>query len=341
VPYGCKLEDLLAILHATAPTKADAVALRRRRVEHGLLSVGLKIHHLGKGGEFFSLVERLGGASRVLEINMYKHAFASLCLVLPPLGNARSAILLMECLEQFTSCVLFGNRKIQVQVCSPGRLNARRSAILAIGFYLGSDTLRRYSWGDLETTASWDPRYQRGQRLVIYDAGGDFERNFAWWERYRNRLRIRRKLPFEDGRTDLLVGSSSRHDIENINLLATLLTHAEHQGYWSQLGEQFTEELEALLDRHLLAGLVDASWVRTEGTEGVNDVKFHSALHELVAYAFDESARVKKKSAVSSQRHKMLAGSSGGILYEMQSLLKKYRTEVIRQSRLHERGGGA
>jgi hypothetical protein len=41
VPYGCKLEDLLAILHDRAPAKADAVALQRRCVEHGLLSVGL------------------------------------------------------------------------------------------------------------------------------------------------------------------------------------------------------------------------------------------------------------------------------------------------------------
>ena len=42
MPYGCKLEDLLAILHDRAPAKADALALQRRRVEHGLLSVGLK-----------------------------------------------------------------------------------------------------------------------------------------------------------------------------------------------------------------------------------------------------------------------------------------------------------
>ncbi|MGH8525021.1 MAG: hypothetical protein ACREXY_12670, partial [Gammaproteobacteria bacterium] len=94
MPYGCKLEDLLAILHDRAPAKADAVALQRRRVEHGLLSVGLKIHDLGNGSQFSSLVERLGGASKVLDINIYKHSQALLCLVLPPVGNARAAILL-------------------------------------------------------------------------------------------------------------------------------------------------------------------------------------------------------------------------------------------------------
>src|SRR5215216_699378 len=342
VPYGCKLEDLLAILHDRAPAKADAVALQRRRVEHGLLSVGLKIHDLGNGSQFLSLVERLGGASRVLEINMYKHSQASLCLVLPPVGNTRAAILLLECIECFTGSALFGNRKIQIQVCSPGRLDARRSALLAIGFYLGSDTLRRYTCGDLETTVSRDGRYQRGQRLVIYDAGGDFERGFEWWERSGNGKDhlIRLELPFENGRSDLLTGNGSRLDIDNINLLATLLIHAEHQGYWNELGRQFEEEMLSLLDRHLLAGLVSAPWVRSEDVESLDDTKFFSALQELVAYVFEESVRVKKTSGILFSRwHETPARSSRGILHEMQSLLKEYRTEVVRQSRLHDNGG--
>ena len=338
--YGCKLEDLLAILHDRAPAKVDAVALDRRRVEHGLLSVGLKIHFLGYGSQFFSLVERLGGASKVLEINMYKHSQASLCLVLPPVGNAQAAILLLECIEHFTGYPLFGNRKIQIQVCSPGRLDARRSALLAIGFYLGSDTLRRYACGDLETTASRGARYQRGQRLVIYDAGGDFDRGFEWWAGDGERRRILRRLPFEDGRCDLLTGSGSRLDIENINLLATLLIHVEHQGYWSKLGVQFEEDLQSLLDQHLLAGLVNAPWVRTDDAESADDMQFFSALQELVACVFEESVRVKKKSRIFFPRSQEIpARSSGGILHEMQSLLNKYRTEVVRQSRLHDNGG--
>jgi hypothetical protein len=342
VPYGCKLEDLLAILHDRAPVKTDALALQRRRVEHGLLSVGLKIHCLRNGSQFFSLVERLGGASKVLEINMYKHSQASLCLVLPPVGNARAAILLLECIERFTGSELFANQKIQLQVCSPGRLNARRSALLAIGFYLGSDTLRRYALGDLETTVSRDAHYDRGQRLVIYDAGGDFERCFEWWERSGNgkdRL-IRPELPFENGRSDLLTGNGSKLDIENINLLATLLVHAEHQGYWSKLGEQFEEDMQSLLDRHLLAGLVDAPWVRTGDPERAGDLEFFSALQELVAYVFEESVRVKKKSGILfSRSHEIPARSSRGILHEMQSLLQKYRGQVVTQSRLHDKGG--
>jgi hypothetical protein len=55
----------------------------------------------------------------------------------PMVGNARSAILLLECLEEFIGAKLFNNPEIQLQVCSPGRLDPRRSALLAIGFYLG------------------------------------------------------------------------------------------------------------------------------------------------------------------------------------------------------------
>jgi hypothetical protein len=339
VPYECKLEDLLAVLDDHAPAKANAVALQRPRVEHGLLSVGLKIHCLRNGRQFLPLMERLGGASKVLEINMYKHSQASLCLVLPPVGNARAAILLLECIERFTGSALFGNRKIQIQVCSPGRLDARRSALLAIGFYLGSDTLRRYTCGDLETTASRGARYQRGQRLVIYDAGGDFDRDFEWWAGDGERRRILRRLPFKDGRSDLLAGSGSSLDIENINLLATLLIHAEHRGYWGKLGEQFEEDMQSLLDRHLLAGLVSAPWVRTDDTESADDMKFFSALQELVAYVFEESVRGKEKSGILFSRwHEIPARSSRGFLHEMQSLLKKYRTEIVRQSRLHDEG---
>jgi hypothetical protein len=89
-------DDLLALLHGHAPAKVDAVALHRRRVENGHLSVGLKIHCLDEGSQFTTLVDGLGGAQKILDINYYKHSYASLCLVLPPVGNARSAILLMN-----------------------------------------------------------------------------------------------------------------------------------------------------------------------------------------------------------------------------------------------------
>ena len=162
--FRYSFEDLLALLHGHAPAKVDAVALHRRRVEHGHLSVGLKIHCLSEGSQFSTLVEGLGGAEKILEVNYYKHSDASLCLVLPPVGSARSAILLLECIEQFIESALFSNPEVQIQVCSPGRLGARRSALLAIGFYLGSDTLRRYTLGDLATSFAEDHYRPRGRR---------------------------------------------------------------------------------------------------------------------------------------------------------------------------------
>ena len=341
VSYRYSFEDLLALLHGHAPAKVDAVALHRRRVEHGHLSVGLKIHCLGDGSQFSTLVEGLGGAQKILDVNYYKHSHASLCLVLPPVGSARSAILLLECIEHFIGSALFSNPEIQIQVCSPGRLGARRSALLAIGFYLGSDTLRRYTLGDLATSFAEHQHYPRGRRLVLYDAEGDFDRNFDWWKESGKHRLVEPQLPFENGRSDLLTGSGSRLDIQNINLLATLLVHAQYQGYWNQLGMQFQEEMEALLERHLLNGLVDAPWVRTDDPESDDDDGFFAALQELVAYAFEESARIKKEGRLFLGWYEKPVRSSGGILQEVQSLLQKYRSELVRQSRLLDQGGRA
>jgi hypothetical protein len=124
-------------------------------------------------------------------------------------------------------------------------------------------------------------------------------------------------------------------------LLATLLVHAQYQGYWSQLGMQFEEEMEALLERHVLKGLVDAPWVRTDDPKSNDDDRFFAALQELMAYAFDESVRIKKKGRLFTRWHEIPVRSSRGILQELQSLLHKYRSELVRQSRLLDQGDRA
>jgi hypothetical protein len=40
------LENLLSVLHPHCPAKVDALYKNRRRAEHGLTTVGLKIHCL-------------------------------------------------------------------------------------------------------------------------------------------------------------------------------------------------------------------------------------------------------------------------------------------------------
>src|SRR5262249_10487526 len=97
--------------------------------------------------------------------------------------------------------------------------------------------------------------------------------------------------------------------------------------YWSQLGMQFEEEMEALLERHVLKGLVDAPWVRTDDPKSGDDDGFFAALQELVGYAFEESVRIKKKGGLFPRWHEKPVRSSHGILQEVQSLLQKYRSE--------------
>ena len=95
---------------------------------------------------------------------------------------------------------------------------------------------------------------------------------------------------------------------------------------------QFQEEIELLLERHLLSGLTEAPWVRTVDAKSLDDDRFFAALQELMAYAFEESVRIKKKGRLFPRWHEMPVRSSTGILQEVQSLLQKYRSELIRLS---------
>jgi hypothetical protein len=61
---------------------------------------------------------------------------------------------------------------------------------------------------------------------VLYDGEGDLDRNFEWWDLEKNRLSIKPRLPFATERTDVLT-CQSKTDIENVNLMATLLSRAE------------------------------------------------------------------------------------------------------------------
>ena len=292
------VEDLLSVLHPHCPVKVDALCKNRRRVEHGLTTVGLKVHCLGDNRELLNLIEALGGRSEVIANRFYAHARASVTVILPPVGSARSAILLLECIEKYFGHPIFHNPRYQIQVCSPCRLDGPRAAILAITFYLGSDVLRRYSLDDLTTTFSEDTlpygHKHRGRRVVLYDGEGDLDRNFEWWNLEKNRLSILPQLPFLKERTDVLT-CQSKTDIENVNLMATLLSHHQALAYWEHLGRGFVADVEALLKRHLLQGILEVSWIHPATGEMADDTQFFSALQELMAYAFEEYARLEKE----------------------------------------------
>jgi hypothetical protein len=42
--------------------------------------------------------------------------------------------------------------------------------------------------------------------LVLYDAEGDFDRNFDWWKASGKHRVVEPQLPFENGRSDLDFG---------------------------------------------------------------------------------------------------------------------------------------
>jgi len=260
-------------------------------------------------------------------------------VILPPVGSARSAILLLECIEKYFGHPIFHNPRYQIQVCSPCRLDGPRAAILAIAFYLGSDVLRRYSLDDLTTTFSEDTlghHKHRGRRIVLYDGEGDLDRDFEWWDLEKDRFSILPHLPFSKERTDVLT-CQSKTDIENVNLMATLLSHHQTPAYWEHLGRRFVADVEALLKRHLLQAILEVSWIHPATGEMADDTQFFSTLQELMAYAFDEYARLGK------ERHSQWwrRGTSGrpGILAEMQALLQQYRAELLAESgRLSQEG---
>jgi hypothetical protein len=323
------VEDLLGVLYLHCPVKVDALYKNRRRVEHGLTTVGLKIHCLGDNRRLLDLITALGGPSTVIGHRLYAHAGASVTVVLPALGSAASAITLLECIEEYFGHPIFHNPSYQIQVCSPCRLDNRHAAMLAIAFYLGSDVLRRYSLADLTTTFSEDTHCSdkhRGRRIVLYDGEGELDGQFEWWGLDEDRLSVRPQLPFVTDRTDVLT-CQSRIDIENVNLIATLLSHHQTLAYWKHLGSRFMMDIEALFQRHLLQGILEAPWIHPATGDKADDTQFFSALQELMAYAFDEHARLEKEK--SWQR-----GTSDcpGILTEMRTLLQHYRADLLTQS---------
>ena len=326
------MEKLLSVLHPCCPAKADALCKTRRRVEHGLTTVGLKIHCLGDNRELLNLIEDLGGRSEVIANRFYAHARASVTVILPPVGSACSAIMLLECLETYFEHPIFHNPSYQIQVCSPCRLDGRHAAILAIAFYLGSDVLRRYCLDDLTTTFSEDTLHglkHRGRRIVLYDGEGDLDRDFEWWDLEKDRLSIRPQLPFVMERTDVLT-CQSETDIENINLIATLLSHHQTLAYWKRLGGRFVADVEALLRRHLLQGMLEVRWIHPATGEIADDTQSFAALQELMAYAFDECARLEKEKRNRWWRRDTF--DPPGILAETKALLQHYRAELLTES---------
>ena len=62
--FATSFESLVDVLAERFPAKSTLLAREHRRVDHGLLSVGLKLHCFGDGARFAPLIEALGGTGR-------------------------------------------------------------------------------------------------------------------------------------------------------------------------------------------------------------------------------------------------------------------------------------
>jgi hypothetical protein len=284
---------------------SDGWHLDLRPTHRGRLSIGIKLHSKKR----FRQLHR-----------SYFHLQKEKCSILPPLGSVSAVGKVLRAFEERTSVRIIDSPDVQIQVCSPGRLDQREAAILGVCFYLGSDTLRRFKKEELNSTHSYTDC-----RFILYDDygnGGEFDSDFEWWGKDDDGKLVKSALPFR-GRTDVLT-CRSMHDIELINLVSTLLVHAQYGGYWQKLGRQFIEDVTKLLIAHDLAGLLAAQWVT--GARAVYDKNapdFFVLLSELVEYAFLEYERIQKAVAT---------GESGaratGILSQMQTILEKYRNAI-------------
>ena len=84
---------------------------------------------------------------------------------------------------------------------------------------------------------------------------------------------------------------------------------------------QFQEEMGTLLERHILNGLVDVPWVRTDDPESDNDDEFSTALQELVGYAFEETVGlIKKKKSHFFQGWREIRAKSSRKIHKQRSL---------------------
>lgn len=327
------VHKLLLFLRPHNPLKVDSLAQNMRTVEYGLTTMGLKLHCMEEGPKIRGLVEALGGQVEALAARPYKHEKAAVTFVLPAFGNARSAILFLECLESYLGYPVFRNPQFQIQACSPCRLLPQYASILTAAFYLGSDLLRRYTLEDMETTFSSHkdyPTLRRGRRIVLYDGLGNLDRQFPWWRlNERENLMVVNTIPFKQDRTDILT-CQTRVDLRNVNLLATLLSHYQSGAYWERLGERFVRDFRALLSEHLLDGILTVPWVHADDAEPAEgDAAFFRVYKDLEEYVFAEYDRMKKHRITWWSRQR---ATSPGILVQTRRLIEEYRQELLEEA---------
>jgi len=107
----------------------------------------------------------------------------------------------------------------QVRDGRPRRRSAtRQSRVTLFGTASDADRPGAGHLGELSDKRADRPACRRDDNRL--DAEGNFDRNVDWWKGSGKHRLVEPQLPFDNGRSDLLTGSGSGLDIQNINLLA-------------------------------------------------------------------------------------------------------------------------
>ncbi|MFA6528814.1 MAG: hypothetical protein WCT46_04740 [Candidatus Gracilibacteria bacterium] len=309
------------------PQAREAIINARRRSAY-LVTTGGKVHTMTPmDPRYFELIKSVLGLSN--SPFRLVHGHSDKTLVLPPTSSSLEMSLLLNGL------VLFGVIPLRVadirqgdgredslpdaQICLPtGRLNAENCAFLGSCVLLATnDGVQRYS---LEAFMSNNSGAETGARMMIYDGGA-----------------ANLPLPFiygqNNGRVDML-GRRSVLDIDNLQLLGTVLSHSQFGGPFGKFADPFKRRFYKILQKYKLTHVVEGSFV-----------------HDRRA-SYTKKEQIDHLKCVNDccgawSRHRFLINSAvergveppDGIIYEVNRLLNGLREAVEVEVRvLHGKG---
>ena len=208
----------------------------------GLLPVGGKIHVLHKidAMRLEFVKQRLG-----LDSTGFRLLHADTSLLLPPMPSAAELKLVVTVLNAEG---VIDTEHPELQVCIPGRLPPDLCAILGASILLATEIGVKYDPNSFSTNAE-----VTGLRIMAYDAGGP-----------------REAFPFSTpigGRTDML-GRRALSDIDNYQLLGTVLIRSKDFGPYGDLAKSYIAEFKQILAKYGLSEVLKTSWVAKNEAKG-------------------------------------------------------------------------
>ncbi len=261
----------------------------------GLYSIGGKIH-------FPSAIpqEKIDAFKSTYKLNatQFKLIHANTSLLLPPSNFPEELLFMIHCMEQ---AGLIDNDP-QLQISIPWRLPNHLWALLGSSLILLSEQHVSYTPASFGTTHASDT----GRRMVVYDAGV-YDSSFV-----RNSKHI-------TWRTDVLL-------LKDINLIPkaqvvwSLLSQTEYDGWFAQLGVSFIQEYAALLDKHNLLRAVQWPWIYDANSRNEEDPD--ALRHFEQVNALTEQQKDDFLIANYTKQTKWL------LVFELRDLLTKYRKKI-------------